>query len=376
MKIKRLEENTVCHLTSVHRRYDTRIFIKECRSLAKKGYDVSLIVADGNGNEQKDGVKIIDIGKPSSRLNRVLFTPKKILKKALDLDASVYHFHDPELFGIALKLVRRNKKVIYDSHEDLPLQILNKPYIPLLIREPVSRLLEYFENRVASKISGVITVTPQIKNRFLKKNKKVAEIRNFPLVEEFEISNLNKNEKGDFVCYVGGISKIRGILSMVEAMKFSHKVKLLLGGKFESNVIREKAIKSDGWRHVNELGFLNRDEVIRTLQRSVAGLVVLEPTQSYLTSIPVKMFEYMSAGIPVIASDFIFWRELIEEENCTLFVDPLKPEEIGEAIQELIQDKKRAYEMGLRGQKAVLNKFNWSVEEKKLVEFYENIFDI
>jgi len=363
----------VCHLTSVHARYDTRIFIKECCGLAKNGFDTYLVVADGKRAEVKNNVQISDVGKESNKIARILFTPKKILKKALEIDADIYHFHDPELLLIASRLLKNNKKVIYDAHEDLPRQILDKPYIPLPFRKLASRLLENFENKVVSKISGVVTVTPDIQARFLENNDKVIEVRNFPKIEEFKPNSSLQKKKDNAVCYVGGISKIRGVLNMVDAMANSYEIKLFLGGKFESNDLREKVIKSDGWTQVDELGFLGRNKVVEILQQSVAGLVVLEPTASYLKSIPVKMFEYMIAGIPVIASDFKYWRELIEDVDCALFVDPLNPQEIGAAIQILVEDKKRAHEMGSRGQRAVLERFNWSVEEKKLIEFYQNI---
>ncbi len=81
----------------------------------------------------------------------------------------------------------------------------------------------------------------------------------------------------------------------------------------------------------------------------------------------------MIAGIPVIASDFPYWRELIAEVDCALFVDPLDPEQISKAIRTLTGDRERAHEMGIRGQKAVFEKFNWGKEEKKLVDFYNQL---
>ena len=363
----------VCHLTTVHVRYDTRIFIKECCGLAENGYDVTLIVADGKGDEEKKGIKILDIGKPSGRLIRILNFHCKILKKALQIDADIYHFHDPELLRIAKKLARNGKKVIYDSHEDVPRQVLDKAYIPSFLRGPLSTIIERYEERIVSKISGVVTVTPNLEKRFLKSNKNVVQVRNFPKIQEFETNSIQEVPKENAVCYVGAISKIRGVLGMVEAMQYSNGTKLLLGGKFENEELRKQTIESEGWKDVQELGFLSREEVKNTLFKSVAGLVVLVPTESYLESIPVKMFEYMIAGIPVIASDFPYWRELIAEVDCALFVNPQDSKQISNAIKTLVQDKKSAHEMGIRGQNAVLKEFNWQNEEMKLFKFYKHI---
>ena len=364
----------VCHLTTVHVRYDTRIFVKECCGLVKSGYDVTLIVADGKGDEDKNGVRILDIGKPSGRIKRLLHYHKIILRKSLALDADIYHFHDPELLRIGPKLMGKDKIVIYDSHEDVPRQVLDKAYIPRFLRRPLSRIIEGYESKIVSRLSGVVTVTPNLERRFLTNNKNVVQVCNFPKIEEFEIVGSQSIVKEDAVCYVGAISKVRGVLNMVEAMRFTNGTKLLLGGKFENEGLREQAVSSKDWKNVDELGFLSREEVRATLEKSVAGLVVLEPTKSYVDSIPVKMFEYMIAGIPVVASDFPYWRELIEKENCALFVNPLKPEEIGEAIKTLVNERQRASEMGLRGRKAVLERFNWDSQEKKLMAFYDRFF--
>lgn len=363
----------ICHLTTVHVRYDTRIYVKECRGLAKNGYDVTLVVADGKGNEEKDGVKILDIGKPSGRIKRMLSYHRIILKKALELDAKIYHFHDPELLRIATALVKKDKIVIYDAHEDVPRQVLDKAYVPSFIRKPLSRFLESYENRIISKISGVVTVTPTLVNRFLKSNNRVVEVRNFPLIEEFTNDKSDNGDKQNFVCYVGAISKVRGVLNMVDAMQYHNGAKFLLGGKFENEGLRKRATESQGWKNVEELGFLDREQVQNTLQKSVAGLVLLEPTPSYLDCIPVKMFEYMMSGIAVIASDFPYWRELVEAENCALFVDPLNPKEISDAIKKLINNKLMASEMGKRGRMAILKKFNWGNEEQVLLNFYDDL---
>lgn len=93
--------NKIVHMTSVHVRNDTRIFYKECVSLANAGYEVVLIVADGKGDEEKNGVTIVDVGKkPTSRIRRMIFTTARIYKAAWQIDADVYHFHDPELLLI------------------------------------------------------------------------------------------------------------------------------------------------------------------------------------------------------------------------------------------------------------------------------------
>ena len=97
----------ICHVTSVHQRYDTRIFHKECTSLANAGYDVILLVADGKKDEVRNGVKIVSIDYvPTSRYRRILLSGHVMFRAAQQIDAEIYHLHDPELLPFGKKLKR------------------------------------------------------------------------------------------------------------------------------------------------------------------------------------------------------------------------------------------------------------------------------
>ncbi|MEI6385610.1 MAG: glycosyltransferase, partial [Spirochaetota bacterium] len=176
----------VCQVTTVHGRYDTRIFLKECRSLSRAGYDVTLVVADGRGNESKDGVHIVDIGnKPREKISRMLFS-LRVMRRALQkIDAEVFHFHDPELLPVASAFAKAGRKVIYDSHEDLPRQLLAKDWAPRWLLRLIAPLMEDYENGVARRISAVIAATEGIRDRFSAIGANSSLVRNYPIAEEF-----------------------------------------------------------------------------------------------------------------------------------------------------------------------------------------------
>ena len=109
------------------------------------------------------------------------------------------------------------------------------------------------------------------------------------------------------------------------------------------------------------------------LAKSKAGVVFFYPLPNHIDAQPNKMFEYMSAGLPIITSNFLFWREIVEGNECGLCVDPLNPKAIGEAIQYLIDNPAQAERMGGNGRKAVEGKFNWPVEEEKLLALYKEL---
>jgi glycosyltransferase involved in cell wall biosynthesis len=366
----------ICHLTSAHPRYDIRIFVKMCRSLASAGHNVSLVVADGLPDENKDGVKIYGVKEEKNRFLRILKSPRNVYKKALLLDADVYHLHDPELLPIGIKLKRKGKKVIFDSHEDYPSQIRHKPYMNKHLSMIISKMYAIYEKFAMKKFDRIIFTAPFSSNNVSQWHPAVVYIYNYPQLEEFStvVRQLKPENEVPSVCYAGGITEIRGIKEMVKAMELcTNDVHLKLAGIFSPLSLRDEVVKIKGWEKVEERGFLDRKEIEKLLDTSIAGLVVLWPTINDINSYPIKMFEYMAAELPVIASNFPIWKDIVEGNKCGVCVDPLKPEEIASAIDFIINNNEQALEMGKNGKKAVIEKYNWDVEKEKLLNMYSGL---
>lgn len=364
----------IAHLTSAHPRGDTRIFVKMCRSLAAAGHEVYLVVADGKGDENSGGVHILDVGKSNGRLRRMTMAVRRVLARAYDLDADVYHLHDPELIPAGLALRRKGMNVIFDAHEDLPQQILSKDYIHRKLRRFISNITIVVEKFTSVRFNFVVAATPVIREKFLSYGANSIDIKNYPVSSEFSGDPTGKLTKALEVCYVGGLMKPRGVREIVEAMSLCRsETRLNLAGAFGNDGLRDSVVGHPGWLRVNELGFLDRAGVKAVLDRSRVGLVTLHPTPAYLDSLPIKMFEYMSSGLPVIASNFPLWQEIIGDSECGVCVDPLNPSEIAAAIDMLIANGDLARKMGENGRRAVGRIYNWAAEERRLLSLYDQL---
>jgi glycosyltransferase involved in cell wall biosynthesis len=146
--------------------------------------------------------------------------------------------------------------------------------------------------------------------------------------------------------------------------------RLVLAGKFDPVGLEHQVSRMPGWERVEFVGWQSRKEITRLLAQVRLGLVLLHPVPEYFESFPSKLFEYMSSGIPVLASDFPLWREIVEEAHCGLLVNPLDTKAIAEAIQWILEQPREAEEMGKSGHEAVRRRYSWVTEAQKLKNIY------
>lgn len=366
--------SSVAHVTTNHQPFDTRVFLKESRTLAAAGYLVHLVVPH-DADLDRDGVRIRAIPRPRSRSDRWLSTGRHALRAALSTGAGTFHLHDPDLlpYGWVLKLL--GKKVVYDAHENRPLQVMSKTWIPAVLRRPVAWVTRAVEVASAALFDLVVAATPEIAATF-PPNKTVL-VQNFPLSEEFAaVGNRPFTQRGAKVAFVGGITAIRGAREMVSAMSLlppELEARLQLAGPIAPPSLLEELKALPGVRATDVLGTLTREEVAALLADARMGLVLYHPEPNHVGAQPNKLFEYMSAGLPVIASDFPLWRQIVERSNCGLLVDPLDARAIAAAIEWLLRNPAEAEAMGARGRRAVLEELNWETQASALLGAYQRL---
>ena len=364
----------VVHLSSVHPMTDTRIFRKQCQTLVSCGYDVTFIVQYDH-DEVIDGVQILALPKPTNRFERMFKVVWRLYQRAKQENADIYHFHDPELLIIGMMLALSGKKVIYDAHEDTPAQILDKEWISPLIRWPIAQSLALLEHLAITLFKAVVTATPAIARRF--PAAKTEAIQNFPILGELE-STLGEiyGQRPAAITFTGGLTAGRGareIISAVHLVAQQQDIRLKLAGYIWPDSLENELHHHPGWCQVDFLGWQNRQQMASLFSEVRAGLVLFHPLSNHIQAQPNKLFEYMSAGLPVIASDFPLWREIIESAGCGLLVDPMDPEKIAQAICWILNHPNEAEAMGQRGRDAVYNQYNWDTESGKLINLYKRI---
>ncbi|UBH23099.1 glycosyltransferase [Macrococcus armenti] len=367
----------VCHITSTHKLNDVRINLKECTSLAKK-YDVYLLGNDITYGDVSGDVKVINIKKQiKGRLDRFLNLKKDLLKEALKINADIYHVHDPDLLQICLALKKYKKTIIFDSHEDVPKQILAKNYIPKYLRVPISFAYARYEKFITQKIDAVVAATPSIRDKFLKYNLNTIDVNNYPLLNEFaESKATNFENRKKQITYVGGLSKERGIETIITLSQKLPQYNFKIAGNFSS---KEEEIKYKSMVHnenIEFLGHLNRKEIVSLLIESMFGLVLLEKNERYAESLPIKMFEYMAAGLPFIATDFTLWKTITDNAQTGFCVNPNNLEEIQNILMKNIENPDVINTQSQKGINYVFNNCNWENEEQKLLNLYKKLEEI
>lgn len=362
----------VCHITSVHPAFDIRIFYKECISLAKAGYDVTLI-ARHHQPETVDNIRVVPFPVYKNRLKRMVFVHFKMFSLALKQKAKLYHFHDPELIPVGIMLKLCGKKVIYDVHEDVPRQILSKEWLRWkTVRKFAAFVVKGFEKLGVLFFDCVVAATSDIAGHF--NPRKTILARNFPVLANFNgvrpVSGLKKEKP--VLIYAGKLTRNRGIKELVDAMaNIDMEARLWLLGGWENPKYREECQNSTGWRFTVYYGSFKPGEVYTYMKASDIGMCMLYPTRAYLTSLPVKAFEYMACDLPIIMSNFPFWENLFKD--FALFADPRDPGDIAAKIDMLLKNRRLKEQKGKNGRAIIEEKYSWEKEQEVLIDKYNTI---
>lgn len=364
---KALELRKVCHVTSVHKPTDGRIFERECTSLAKL-YDVTLIAPNVDNYEQND-VHVIGVPLPRKKIERFLHL-NRVFDKMVEVNADIYHFHDPELIPLGLKIKKKGKQVIFDSHENVPVQILNKTYIPF--RSLISKVYAWYEKKSFKKYDALVSVTPEIVERLKKLNDNTYLITNYPICKSLS-DNRQWERKIGFAGLINAGWKIHNIIEAIKDIDVTFE----LAGRITENY-KKQLEALEGWKKVNYRGVISHQEVLDMLLGCSIGMAVSTDKNPNIGmkkgSIGVtKLFEYMGLGIPVITTNLELWIPIINGNRCGFCIDCDDVDSIRKYIKFFLDNPEKAKEYGERGRLVAIESYSWESQERTLFALYDNL---
>lgn len=369
----------ICHVTSMHDWDDDRIYQRACRRLSLMGHDVTL-VATGRTGEPEDGVALVRL-KARTGLRRRVLTSLEAFRKALGVQADILHFHDPDLLPFLTVARLLGRRVVYDVHENYLARFYGI-HPARGLRWLVGRGFCLFETTCVRLFDGVVTVTPSMGEKFRGKAQRLVDVSNVPDLGRLEGLDPSTEKFPRPTVYTTGYhSEARHCRQTVEALpsiaRRVPEVEVMFAGRFVpegyEKVLRRVADDLGVSEHLRMEPLLAWRNSFDRTARAHVGCVFLEPNPNYSVTHPNRLFEYMVCGVPVIAEDFPEMRRVVEDAKCGLLVDSCQPEAIVEAAVYLLTHTREAREMGLRGRRAVLERFNYEAEARKLEELYRSI---
>ena len=372
----------VCHFSSVHSIHDTRVFSRECVSLSKY-FDVTLI-AIGNFSGQKQGVRIIGIPKPKTKLERFFGTTFRVFISAIKTEAEIFHIHDAEMLPFGLLLGLLGKKVIYDIHENTKQDILLKPWLKPNLKVKAAAIYDTllkFSNRFVYYIP--VVANEQFLPIFHVRLKQFTVVQNFADVNEMRKYRVDDRLilPGNHIFYVGMIKDMYYDFNvLIEAvyqlkqngfMVFVHAV-----GYFGANV-KHDFEDNRYWNEVKDqihfYGKLSMDSAYRISMQCKLGICLKNQPEEMLVSHERKFFEYMAVALPSVFCQSKIYSDVNEEYKIGEAIDLTSANEMADAIQRILSDEDTYRLMQANCIRASDEKYNWMSQEEILVNLYNKL---
>lgn len=351
------------------------MFIRQGSSMVRMGWRVSYIVCDGRGNQPTEGVEIWDCGAGRSWVQKLIGSSKAVLDKAIELEADVYQVSELELLKAGLSLKKKGRHVIFNLREDYPNLILEKRYIPRLLRKPISLLVARILRRMLPAYDMVFAVTTKLVSDLKKQRiENVCLLANYPVIDNrFSLTFDRYCEREVLMVYFGTIYRVSRQQTVFDALSRLPRLTYLLAGKMEDKEYAEQLEHHPYWPNVSFIDGFNHEQMPDIVNRARLSNILRDYVQAGMPegSLGVlKMFESMEAALPIVCSDVKINRDIIEKYRCGMCVDPNDSNAIYEAIRYLVDHPREAYQMGQNGRRAVVEEYNW---ESQFQIYYASI---
>ena len=374
----------------VRNRYtnDTRVE-KEARTLTDAGYRVTVVADEGPGlprTEDRQEARVVRVPRSGPQVPglRYVLHELRLIGVLRRLRPAILHAHDTNaLFPVAMAARRLRVPFVYDAHDlwlGRPRRERSRAYFAL--NQMVYGLIERL---FVPRAAAVLTVSPPIARHLARvyRVSRVDLVANYPDVERTGVSrDLRSHPQGGklvpglpIVLYLGGLMGGRGLEELVDAMAAIDAAQLvLLGDGVLGPSLKQRAEGIGVGDRVHLLSPVPSHEVVAYAASAQVGVSPIVPScLNYRYSLPNKLFQYMAAALPVVASDFPQVREIVDDAACGILVDARRPADIAQAVNRILADPDAAREMGSRGRAAISGRYNWGVSAAALLEVYARL---
>ncbi len=344
-------------------------------ALADAGYDVTTLAAPDLTSGHEDAVPVAYLPIRRNRLTRMISGPLTI-GRALARRPDVLYLVSLDLlpWGALVRKLRRCS-VVYDSNDEYDTYMLIKEWLPVRVRPLLQRLVRWLEPWLARQLDGATTALPATQEKFERAGVKSTLVRNFP--PAFLIGQTRRDGHYEFDVLVGGSLPEDQMLLLAETAARVEEILgrpvrwLVVARNYDDHEKRllEGALVASGLRDDFTLRYnLPFPEMQRMMQSSKIGFVPYPGAVNYADRIPIRIFEYMAAGLPFVASDLPTTAQFTAEHGVAVLTPAGDVEAFAREIASLLDDPHRLQEMSARGPQVVLERYNWEIESRKLVD--------
>lgn len=361
---------------------DARIFARISRSLAAAGYDVH-VTASAGGPPPADahGVQFHPIAVPAS-IGRRLLRRFRVARIVASIDPQIVHVHEPELLGPVLRACK-GRPVIWDVHETYLDVARHHPRLPARVRPFVAWAWDHYERRLVARCAAVVAATDGVAKRYTPMHQSVTVVANYPDLSNYQGLRSPQNAAADALpvaVFTGVLQRTRGlelcIRAVAAAKALGCSVRLEIAGRpitpHYPDELLALATQLGVGDLVRYLGVLSLRDTIDLQLRAQIGVVAHDATPSNSLAWPVKMLEYMAAGLPIIYTDLPSHRELAGAQPIGIACESTV-ESITDALVALVSDPALREQLGANGAAVALNERNWSVQETRLLALYDAV---
>lgn len=368
-------------LSSVHPWNDSRIYYKEVLTLINAGYLVDYYAVGGRDDTLPDLPHLTVTLLPRRSLANRFLTWRYFLQEVKRKQPDAIHLHDPELLFLVPHIQKVSRaKLVFDMHEDFPSALKSKRIKGVPVPKWCIKSIAKYEKKRLAQVDTILFAEEYYKAHYLDITTYKEDVLNYPFLKE-ELDSSSKFDVTTLV-YAGAIHEIRGFKEMLEVASMlkerGHVFQMLIIGRVPERLREwsaEYLKKHELGNYVRLKGRLDLDTLNQYYEKSDIGLALLHSEPNYLKSLPTKLFEYMSFGLPYVASDFPLWRKLMMDSGSGIPADVKDISEVVDAIEILLNKSQIYVNYMENGRNVHVSRFNWQHEEKKLLQAYELLFE-